>query len=74
MGNAAEQKSAGKESSVVVTEKSTESSLHLKMVHGLNAVTLHRVGGKQEGTGKKSLVLSAEIPIKLVCRQILVRN
>lgn len=41
MRNAAVQKSAGKESSVVITEKSVESSLHLKVVHGVNAATLH---------------------------------
>lgn len=69
--SSAEQKSAGKESSVGMTEKWVESSLHLRMLRAVDAVTLHhRVGGKQEGTGKKSFVLSAEIPIKLVCRQI----
>lgn len=69
--NAAEQKSAGEESSVIMTEKSIESSLHLRMVDGLNAVPLHhRVGGKQEGSGKKSFVLSAEILIKMGCGEI----
>lgn len=41
MRNAAVQKSAGEEGSVVITEKSVESSLHLKVVHGVNAATLH---------------------------------
>lgn len=69
MRNATVQKSAGKESSVVMTEKSVEFNLKPLFKGGswLECSTLHQgVGGKQEGTGNKSFGLSAERPIKLM--------
>lgn len=46
----------GKEKLGVVTKKSAEFSLCLKMFHGLNAVTLHQgLGRKREGAGFKEI-------------------